>query len=612
MKKLRTYYERELGTLLGFNQEFAAQFPAQARQLGMPDGASDDPHIDRFIQASALSNARIAKLIDDNDAKLTEALLSVNYPHYVQPFPASAIVRVDLSAGMATMATVGNIPRGTMMGARSQDGLLCRFQSVFDVPLTPLLLNKVEFHPIIDLPQDLPRPVAVTSSLSIDIECKAATVGLQELKLDAFRLFIDAEPSLCATTRDALFMHAKTAYIELADDQRWIALDELPIRPVGFEPNQALLPSKASSHPAFRLLTEYFAFPEKFNFVDIDWPSLARHLPPDCQRLTLHLGLSGIPADSTVARSLAALSEKNFVPGCTPVTNLFKRSARPIELIHTATDYELAPDATPASAYDIYSVDKVCAIRDSADGPTLTEFRPYYSLRHGEGGGQRGHYYLVRRDPIKAMSMPGHETRIALIDLNLDPLAIADSSVSIDLTCTNRNLPSRLRYGAAAGDLELEQGAGTFPLRFLRRPTQQYRFGADGHWRLISHLSLSNCSLLQDGMNNLKETLALYDLAQSPLSQHQIAGITGLEHRAARAWLMEGARSALVHGIEVRLTLDEDAFTGSGLHLFAQVLDRFFGLYVHLNSFCQLTILSHASGKELLRCQPRNGAITLV
>ncbi|HEV7815695.1 MAG TPA: type VI secretion system baseplate subunit TssF [Janthinobacterium sp.] len=611
MKKLRTYYERELGTLLGFNQEFAAQFPAQARQLGMPDGAADDPHIERFIQASALSNARIAKLIDDNDAKVTEALLSVNYPHYLQPFPASSIVGVDLGAGVDTMTTVGTIPRGTMMSAKSQDGAPCAFQTIFDVQLTPLVLSRLAFHPIIDLPPSMPRPATVTSSLSIAIECKAGTVGLKQLGLNAWRLFIDAEQSLSATTRDVLFMHAKTAYIELAGGE-WIALETMPIRPVGFEPEQALVPAKASSHPAYRLLTEYFAFPEKFNFFDIDWPSLARHLPADCRKLTLHLGLSGIPADSSVARSLGSLSNKNFVPGCTPVVNLFKRSACPIEWNHTATDYELAPDASPASDYDIHSVDKVYAIRDSAGGPALTEFRPYYSLRHGEGRGQRGHYYLLRRDPIRALSNPGHDMRIALIDLDLDPLAMADASVSIDLTCTNRNLPSRLRYGAAGGDLELEQATGGFPLRFLRKPTPQYRFSADAHWRLISHLALSHCSLVQDGLNNLTEMLTLYDLPQSAVSQRQIGGITGLEHRPARAWLRDGAHSALVRGIEVRLTLDEEAFAGTGMHLFAQVLDRFFGLYVHLNSFSQLTILSHSSGKELIRCPPRNGAINLV
>ena len=611
MKKLRPYYERELGTMQGLNVEFAAEFPAQAGLLGMEDGNTDDPHIERFAQATALSNARTAQLIDNNDAKVTEALLQLNFPHYLQPFPSTGIVSVDMRAGVETMTTAGSIARGTMLGTRVPNTPVCRFRTVYDVPLTPIVLSAVQFHPFIDLPLSLPRTADVTSTLSFDIECKAANLGFAQLKLGALRPFINAEQSLCATTRDVLFLHAKSAYIDPGDGGDWIALKTVPIKPVGFAPHEALIPYQAASHPAYRLLTEYFAYPEKFNFFDIDWPSLAPHLPPNCRRLTLHLGLAGVPADSHIARSLAQLSGKHFALGCTPVVNLFKRSACPIELTHTAPDYELIPEGSPADAYDIHSVDKVYSVRESRHGQTLTEFRPYYSLRHGEAGGRLGHYYLIRRDPIKALSQPGHETRISLVDLDLNPLAIPNASVSIDLTCTNRNLPSRLRYGGA-GDLTMEQASGGYPLRFLRKPTPQYRFSADAHWRLISHLSLSHCSLAPDGLDRLKETLTLYDLPQSSVSQRQIAGITGLDHQPARTWMRIKGNSSLVHGIEVRVTLDEDAFAGTGLHLFAQVLDHFFGLYVHLNSFSQLTVLSQASGKELLRCQPRSGAINLV
>jgi len=611
MKKLRPYYERELGTMQGLNVEFAAEFPAQAGLLGMEDGNTDDPHIERFAQATALSNARTAQLIDDNDAKVTEALLQVNFPHYLQPFPSTGIVSVDMRAGVETMTTVGGIARGTMLGTRVPNTPVCRFRTVYEVPLTPVVLSAVQFHPFIDLPLSLPRTAGVTSTLSVTIECKAANLGFAQLKLDTLRPFINAEQSLCATTRDVLFLHAKSAYIDPGDGGDWIALKTVPIKPVGFAPHEALIPYQASSHPAYRLLTEYFVYPEKFNFFDIDWASLASHLPPNCRRLTLHLGLAGVPADSHIARSVSQLSSKHFVLGCTPVVNLFKRSACPIELTHTAPDYELIPEGSPAEAYDIHSVDKVYSVRESRHGQTLTEFRPYYSLRHGEAGGRLGHYYLVRRDPIKALSQPGHETRISLVDLDLDPLAIPNASVSIDLTCTNRNLPSRLRYGGV-GDLTMEQASGGYPLRFLRKPTPQYRFSADAHWRLISHLSLSHCSLAPDGLDRLKETLTLYDLTQSSVSQRQIAGITGLDHLPARTWMRIKGYSSLVHGIEIRVTLDEDAFAGTGLHLFAQVLDHFFGLYVHLNSFSQLTVLSQASGKELLRCQPRSGAVNLV
>ena len=44
------------------------------------------------------------------------------------------------------------------------------------------------------------------------------------------------------------------------------------IEPVGFGPEEALLPWPARSFAGFRLLTEYFAFPEKFLFLDFGRP----------------------------------------------------------------------------------------------------------------------------------------------------------------------------------------------------------------------------------------------------------------------------------------------------------------------------------------------------
>ena len=66
-----------------------------------------------------------------------------------------------------------------------------------------------------------------------------------------------------------------------------------------------------------------------------------------------------------------------------------------------------------------------------------------------------------------------------------------------------------------------------------------------------------------------------------------------------------------MHSISI-VTLDEAAYTGAGLHLFTQVLDQFLGRYVHLNSFIELVVLSHDSGKEVFRCKPSSGSMHLV
>lgn len=600
MKKLRAYYERELGTLHGFCREFSAAFPAQAHQLGMAGGAGDDPHIARFIQASALSNARIACLIDDNDSKFTEALLSVNYPHYVQPFPSAAIV---CARNTAAGDTVQTLAAGTMMSATTDDGQTCRFRSAWDVLLAPVVLAGASYSPSCDAP-------AVSATIRITLAGASDRTHLEQLAMPALRVFIDAEPALCAAVRDALLMRAVCAHIELADGRR-IALAEVPLLPAGFAPHEALVPGMAASHPALRLLTEYFAFPDKFQFLDIAWPVLARHLPDGCRAFTLQIGLSGIAATSYTARNLAALTNRHLVLGCTPVVNLFPLAAQPIEWRHSAADYPLLPAADAGQFCDIHSVTGVTALRAEHGAGQLAEFRPFYSLQHGDDSAARGRYYLLRRDPVVALTRPQLAMRIAFVDTRKEPLAMADASMSISLLCTNGDTPCRLRHGPRSS-ITADSGMSMLRLQLLRPPAPSCRFDTGEQWRLLSHLALSQGALLQRGASGLREILALYDLQQSATSQRQIAGIVALDHQAARAWIHDGWQKALLHGVEVRITLDEDAFAGGSLHLFAQVLDHFFGLQVHVTSFSQLTILSHATGKELLRCPPRNGTATLL
>jgi type VI secretion system protein ImpG len=151
-------------------------------------------------------------------------------------------------------------------------------------------------------------------------------------------------------------------------------------------------------------------------------------------------------------------------------------------------------------------------------------------------------------------------------------------------------------------------------ISFLRKPTPSYRFERErsAHWRLISHLTLNHLSLSGGGADALREMLALYDLPRSPSSQRQVGGIIAVDQRAATTWLAGNPFACLVRGVEVRLTIDEEAFVGSGIHAFAHVMERFLALYVHANSFTQLVLVSNKSGEEILRCPPRSGDLNLL
>ncbi|NUT63609.1 type VI secretion system baseplate subunit TssF [Herbaspirillum sp. C9C3] len=613
MQELLPYYERELSFLRRYSREFSERYPKIAGSLLMAGEICEDPHIERMIQSYALLNARVSKRLDDDYPEFTEALFEVLYPHYLRPFPSCSIAHMDYAASAAQLTNASVIPRGTSLATRPVKGVVCRFQTVYDIPVAPIRLSQAVFSPIIDAPEAVVLPTSVSSSLSITIETTAESLALAKLGLASLRVFIDGEASFCAALRDSLFIRSTAAWVELPRSGRWTALRKLPLAEVGFAEEDALIDFPSQSHPAYRLLTEYFAFPEKFNFFDIDLSAILAVLPAGAKSFTLHLGLSGLRADSHIARQLGGVSAANLLLGCTPVINLFSQRGDPIRLTHAGATYPVLPDGRRAFGYEVYSIDSVQLVRQTPQGESVTQFRPFYSLRHGQAPETDGHYWAMRRDELVALKSPGYETEISIVDIDFNPAKVETDTLSIDLTCTNRDLPALLTYGLPGGDLSMEGGGVTRTAALLRKPTLPSRFerGRGAQWRLISHLSLNHLSLMRGGLEAFQEMLTLYDQSNSPISQRQISAIAAIEHKATTAWLPGNPFASLVRGIEVRLTVDEEGFVGSGLHAFASVIDRFMGLYVHANSFSQLIVISKRTGEELLKCRPRSGDLNL-
>jgi type VI secretion system protein ImpG len=604
MDELLRYFEEELGLFGQYAREFRSRFPKPAGDLHIAGENYDDPSVARLIQSVALLSARIHKRLDDDYPKFTESLLESLYPHYLRPLPSYSVARVVASS--RDSGEFADIPRGTPLRSSPVAGTVCQFRTVYPVLTGPLHIVHAAFSVPIAAPRTAQLARGVTAGLSIGLEIKGSLAALCARGLGQVRVFVDGEPALRAALIDALFMRARGAWVQAEGSAAWQALDSVPLRLAGFGDEDALLPAPARSHPAFRLLTEYFTYPEKFNFIDIDLDALARRLPAGCTRFSLHLGLAGMAADGDSARLLAPLSARHLLLGCTPVVNLFRKAGDPIALTHTRAEYTLAADGARAGAFDIHSIDKVSVVREARGASSVTEFTPLYAVRH-DSQGAPGHFWVARRDETLARISPGHELRLALVDPDFTPDEAASATISTELTCTNRDLPAQLRIGQFEGDLLAESASGAASFTLLRKPGPSWRFanGDGAHWRLISHLALNYAGLTTAGLPDLQKMLALYDLPRSPIARRQIAGILPLEHGTVRAWLRTRPVSSLMPGVGIRMTVDEQAFVGSGLYVFAQVMDRYFALNSQLNCFTRLEIVSSQTGEEILACAPR-------
>jgi type VI secretion system protein ImpG len=612
MDELLRYFEEELGLFGQFAREFRARYPKPASELHLSGETYEDPSVARLIQSVALMSARIRKRLDDDYPKFTESLLESLYPHYLRPMPSHTIVQVggrtgEMGAELPDSPVL--LPRGTMLRTSAQHDSVCQFRTVYDVLLAPLRVAQVSFAPLLKAPRSLRLPRGASGAVSITIETPGPRSLLDVLPA-RLRLFVDGEASTRAALVDALFLRGACAFVQAGGEDAWLPVATVPLALAGFNDEDAMIPFPARSHPALRLLSEYFCYPEKFNFIDIDTAPLTALLPPRCASFTLHVVLSGLAADSDPARLLAGVGARNLLPACTPVINLFPKAGAPLQLSHTSADHPLLADGAHAAAYEIHSVDAVRLVREGAGAGNVTHFAPLYSASSAEQESDGKHYWITRRDHAVAAVSPGHEMRIALIDADFRTTQTGRATLSTMLTCTNRDLPAQLRYGDPQGDLRTDGLSGVAPIRMLRKPSPSWRFssGRGAHWRLISHLSLNHANLSMAGLPDFQKMLALYDLPRSPAAQRLIAGIRGLEHGAVRAWVKSAPISTLMPGIGIRLTVDEEAFAGNSLYVFARVLDHYFALNGQLNCFTRLQVVSSLTGQEILACEPRHSS----
>ena len=193
----------------------------------------------------------------------------------------------------------------------------------------------------------------------------------------------------------------------------------------------------------------------------------------------------------------------------------------------------------------------------------------------------------------------GDEVYLHLVDLNFNPRVPPDATLVVRTLCTNRDLPNDLQMGGQTLEFELEAAAPLAAINVVRSPTQSLRppRRRRAHWRLLSHLSLNHLSLTDaaEGKEALQEILRLYDFSDVNAGQQQMAavnrqlieGIEGVSSRRVVGRVPGSTASGFCRGIEITVDLDEQKYVGTGVFLFASVLERFLGLYSSINSFSQ-------------------------
>jgi type VI secretion system protein ImpG len=598
------YYERELTFLRRMGAAFAEKYPKVASRLLLEPNKCEDPHVERLLEGFAFLAARLHLKIDDDLPEISEALLSVIYPHYIRPIPSMSLAEFQLDPEQGKLTTGFTIPRETLLYSRPVGGAQCKFRTCYETTLWPLTVEAAQWRTPDQL-QPVVKAGNAVAALRVELRC-LPDVTFDKLELDIVRIHLNGEANLVSTIYELLCNNCNEILIRdpNAPAKRTpVVLPRTALRPVGFGPDEAILPYPRNSFVAYRVLQEYFTFPDKFFFLDLSGFQQVRAAGFGTAAELVFL-IS--PFERTDRKEMleGEVSKRTIRLGCTPVVNLFPQTSEPVLLTHKQHEYPVVPDARRRFTTGVFSIDEVNAVTASATAPL--RFEPFYSYRHASKGQA---FWYAKWRPSRWVDDIGTDVSLSLVDTAARTVHPPFEAVTARLTCYNGDLPSRLPFGDESGDFELQGGGPIAKIVALVKPTPVVHppLGKPQLWRLISLLSLNYMSLVDGGAEGLREVLRQHNVADSAAVEKQVSGIIDVRSSPCYSRIESEHGLTFARGHRVEVDLDEEQFTGGGVYLFGSVLEQFLGVYTSLNSFCILTARTQQRKQLLREWPPRTG-----
>lgn len=616
--RLLRYYNQELQHLHEMGAEFALQFPKIAARLGMDGIEVTDPYVERLLEGAGFLAARVQLKLDAEFPRFTQRLQEIVFPNFLAPTPSMLIAQFRPELDETNLAQGVTIARGSSI--RSQlgkgDSSACEFRTAQDVVLWPIEITAAEYF---SYAPDLPLaalPVAKRIKGGVRLRLRT-TAGLtfNQLSLNELRVFLSGSDEVAYKLHE-LCLGAPVGMLVAPTVRPWpwhVYLNDKNIKPVGCQDDQALLPITLRSFQGYRLLQEYFSFPQRFLFLDLQGlaPAFKRHAGNEMEIVLLFER-----GEPTLQGIVDASSFSLF---CTPAINLFPKRADRIHLADNTYDYHVVPDRTRPMDYEVHEVSSVVGYGVGSDSGQ--NFAPFYAAYHTEDQNHVA-YFSMQREPRllseaqkkngPRSSYVGSEVFISLVDPNEAPYRSDLRQLSINTVCTNRDLPLHMPLGVGKSDFTLDSAAPISAIRCIKGPSKPYSplsQGA-GAWRFISHLSLNYLSLLnaneREGAMALRQMLGLYATSSEPGSMKQIEALQSVRVQATMRRLPVSGPIAFGRGIRIELEVDEMGFQGGSAFLFGSVMEQFFVRHVSINSFTE-TVLRSTSRGEIMHWMPRCG-----
>ncbi|SES21208.1 type VI secretion system baseplate subunit TssF [Halopseudomonas bauzanensis] len=586
------YYQSELTALRQLGKRFAERSPALAPFLSQ---SGKDPDVERLLEGFAFLTGRLRQKLDDELPELTHSLMHLLWPNYMRPLPAMSILQFEPLRHAGEALTV---PRNTPVESRPVDGVSCRFRTNYDTEVLPLAMHALDYSV-------KGNGALLNLQLMMSAPGSLADINLRQLRLHfageryiSQMLLLGLVRNLQSLELVLLDRHGAPLELPAEVSAQMLQLGQEQIQQVGFADEEAMIPYPLNTFRGYRYIQEYFAFQDKFLFVDILGLNVLQRLPAALLKQARGLELRCHIAKTGEQRIRPSVDNVRLY--CTPIVNLFTHDATPIRLDGRQDQYLLRPATYGNRHCGVFSIDRVTGWKPGGQG--YEEYVPFESFEHDTsfGADTSRPYYSMRQHASPVGD--GLETFLSFGLYTLEH----HETLSVELTCTNQNLPQKLALGDICQPCEGTPEFLGFRNISAVTPCHAPPLHRDFLWKLISNMSLNYLSL--SNVEALKVILETYDLPRhtdqhaAKVSKRLLGGLKHINHTHVDRL----HRGLPVRGIRTELSMDADGYLGEGdLFLFASVLNEFFALYASLNSYHELRVKS--SKGEIYQWPPRMG-----
>jgi type VI secretion system protein ImpG len=603
--RLLAAYSEELVYLRETAREFGEENESVAGRLGPKFPDEPDPYVERLLEGVAFLSARVQLKLEDQFPEFTQQLLSAIQPSYVAPTPSIGVVAFSPNGADPGLVAGPRVARHTELSAAAPGHETpCRFRTSQDVELWPVRIAQAEYLPTRAAAAAYAARAGVRADAALKIVFEATgEAALGDLPFDALPLYLHGPETIPGELYRQMLGDTLAVVGEGSG-----ATHLPPPQPYGFDADCAVLPSDGRSFRGYRLLTEYFACPERFMFVQL---SGLRRAMAGCDRRCEVVLLFSRSATPLVA-SVNADALRLF---CTPAANLFEMQLGRTPVSAHQHEYQVMPDRTRPLDYEVYRLLDVVAHDDRGQARPVAPLYAFGSLLYDRQALFYASRLRLRRMSTKEQRLRGRNEYLgseAWISLTCpgDPNRLGQvRELAIRALVTNRELPELLQLGGRGGALTVAD-APVSDAAFVRAPSRpRPPMGlSDAAWRVIAHLT-PNYTALTGGdptqnAASLRDHLALYARSDDPAMRRQLDGVLGLTASPVTRRLSGADRHAFVRGLTLRLRLDDAAFENSRMFLFSAILDRFLSEFASVNSFVETRFESPEQG-EFAHWPPR-------